>query len=374
MDSSPTGSPTGTRLRAPHDGIVASSRPRHWLGVRWLDLFKEHRTSHHTQLARGRTLARAGRVRDLWFAPGIAHAEVVTNKQTFQVSLRVRVYENKEWNRLVKILIHNLNAVAYLLEGILPKVIVERLEGKGLALIPSFSEIDGECECSDFHMPCSHMAAVHNVLADALDGDPFLLLTLRGRNRDQLLSQLRKAWGDTAPLLPVARVTEETLPQGDWFSSPEPLPQHSLNISLSDGLAIGLRTLGPPPGHVDLVPTLIPLYEAGAEAAYGLAMTEPMWSELNIPTYGWLREWTGETPRPAKPRQTAPQEDGSINRDALTELIVDVLAEHGAMRSKDLSERLTIPLIDVRQELLELEKLGIVYRTGQTRGTRWWLG
>ena len=96
MDSSPTGTPAGGRLRAPDDGIVASARPRHWLGVRWLELFKNLRTSHHTQLARGRTLARAGRVRDLWFAPGIAHAEVVTNKQTFQVSIRVRVYEDKE--------------------------------------------------------------------------------------------------------------------------------------------------------------------------------------------------------------------------------------------------------------------------------------
>ena len=35
---------------------------------------------------------------------------------------------------------------------------------------------------------------------------------------------------------------------------------------------------------------------------------------------------------------------------------------------------LDVPVLVVRQELLDLEKLGIVYRTGQTRGTRWWLG
>lgn len=375
MEQSPTpiGS-SGSRLRAPNDGIVASSRPRRWLGARWLELFKELRSSHHAQLARGRTLARAGRVRELWFAPGIAHAEVVTNKQMFQVSIRVRVYEDKEWKRLVKILVHNLNAVAYMLEGKLPRVIVERLEGKGLSLIPEITEIDGECECTDFHMPCCHMAAVHNVLADALDGDPFLLLTLRGRNRDQLLAALRKSWGDPAPLLPLAKDSDEEPPEGEWMDSPQPLPDLDFKIGLVAAEAPGLRTLGPPPGHVDLTPTLSPLYEAGSEAAYGLAMTEPRWSERDVPQYGWLREWTGETPKPARPRHSLPQSPGDLDREALTEQLVDMLAEHGAARSKDLSERLKVPLIDIRQELLELEKLGIVYRTGQTRGTRWWLG
>ena len=66
-------------------------------------------------------------------------------------------------------------------------------------------------------MPCSHMAAVHNVLADALSGDPFLLLTLRGRNRDQLLAQLRKSWGDTAPLMPVSALQNSTYQMGIGF-------------------------------------------------------------------------------------------------------------------------------------------------------------
>ena len=39
-----------------------------------------------------------------------------------------------------------------------------------------------------------------------------------------------------------------------------------------------------------------------------------------------------------------------------------------------LADAVKANILDVRQELLELEKLGIVYRSGQTRGTRWWLG
>ena len=53
---------------------------------------------------------------------------------------------------------------------------------------------------------------------------------------------------------------------------------------------------------------------------------------------------------------------------------MDLLAELESAKSKTLSERLDAPMLQIRQELLELEKLGIVYRTGQTRGTTWWLG
>ena len=87
-----------------------------------------------------------------------------------------------------------------------------------------------------------------------------------------------------------------------------------------------------------------------------------------------MREWTGETPRPVRPRRKLPDDPGRDTRHEFSDRIVHVLAEHGALRSKDLAERLNIPLFDVRQELIELEMLGIVYRTGQTRGTRWWLG
>ena len=58
----------------------------------------------------------------------------------------------------------------------------------------------------------------------------------------------------------------------------------------------------------------------------------------------------------------------------ITELLVDLLASLESAKSKELAMRLEVPMVDVRAELLELEKLGIVYRTGQTRGTRWWLG
>ena len=90
-----------TRLSAPKDGIVASARPKGWAAESWMAIFDELGPTHHAQLARGRTLARSGRVRDLWFSPGLASAEVVTNRNTHRVTIRVRVFEDEEWGRVV---------------------------------------------------------------------------------------------------------------------------------------------------------------------------------------------------------------------------------------------------------------------------------
>jgi len=46
--------------------------------------------------------------------------------------------------------------------------------GPAVALPIRRREIDQHCDCDDWNDPCAHVSAVHSVLADALDGDPFL--------------------------------------------------------------------------------------------------------------------------------------------------------------------------------------------------------
>src|SRR5699024_5024853 len=47
------------------------------------------------------------------------------------------------------------------------------------------------CSCPDSATPCKHAAAVCYLVAEALDDDPFLLFTLRGRTKEALLAELR---------------------------------------------------------------------------------------------------------------------------------------------------------------------------------------
>jgi hypothetical protein len=46
----------------------------------------------------------------------------------------------------------------------------------------------------------------------------------------------------------------------------------------------------------------------------------------------------------------------------------------GGTRTVDLASSLDVDASEVRDELLVLERLGVVFRTGRTRATRWFLG
>lgn len=56
------------------------------------------------------------------------------------------------------------------------------------------------------------------------------------------------------------------------------------------------------------------------------------------------------------------------------EQLTNVLAEHAPIKARKLAELIGAEYSDVRDALIRLERMGIVYRTGKTRGTRWWLG
>ena len=374
-----------SRMRAPRDGIVASHRPRGWLAERWLHLLRECGAKNPNRVARGRSFARGGRVRDLWFSPGLANAEVIES-EPHSVSLRVRVFDSKERKRALKILQGDLTLVASLLEGELPQRLLDRLAKEGLSLFPTVGEVDGDCDCGDYAMPCGHMSAVFTVLADALDGEPFLLLTLRGRTREQILSALRQVWGDDRPMLTSSGDTDEPPPEAAWFASPVSTAKMEFHPLTQDG-ARGLLELGPAPGDADMGRALGPLYDAGSSAARELALREgPIdnsrrgaWRRHNRSSAmaGHSKEDPLMEVRAMSKIQLEPRTRESEPRASIpgiTELLVDLLASLESAKSKELALRLEVPMVEVRAELLELEKLGIVYRTGQTRGTRWWLG
>ncbi|MCA9572159.1 MAG: hypothetical protein KC656_30175, partial [Myxococcales bacterium] len=170
-------------------------------------------------------------------------------------------------------------------------------------------------------------------------------------------------WGDSTSHAPES--SEEPAPEdGDWFRAPAPLPASDFRFHAPEKPAVGLRALGPPPGDIDLLRAIGPLYEAGGQAALDIALAD---DEPDDRDRERARVFRRSVQRPV-------QASASGGQTHLTEAIVDALAEVECARSKDLAKRVGAAVGDVRDELLDLEKLGIVYRTGQTRGTRWWLG
>lgn len=60
--------------------------------------------------------------------------------------------------------------------------------------------------------------------------------------------------------------------------------------------------------------------------------------------------------------------------EGLAARVAQALVSTQGAKARDVAERVGVDYEPVKDLLLELEARGVVYRTGRTRGTRWWLG
>ena len=81
---------------------------------------------------------------------------------------------------------------AQLLAGEMPDEIEEVFAAAGVSLFPkSRSQLRTHCSCPDWANPCKHVAAVHYILGEQFDEDPFMLFRMRGRSQEQVMEGLR---------------------------------------------------------------------------------------------------------------------------------------------------------------------------------------
>lgn len=165
---------------------------RTWWGAAWVEALEQRARLDPNRLPRGRDYARSGAVGELTLAPGEARAQVQGRKtEPYEVRIRVRRFTDEEWDRVLTAISARLGHAAALLDGELPPEIAEDAADAGLDLLPGGGEIGPRCNCPDDADPCKHSAAACYLVADALDADPFVLLLLRGRTRDQVLAGVR---------------------------------------------------------------------------------------------------------------------------------------------------------------------------------------
>jgi uncharacterized Zn finger protein len=165
---------------------------RTWWGAAWVEALEQRARLDPNRLPRGRDYARSGAVGELTLAPGEARAQVQGRKtQPYEVRIRVRRFTDEEWDRVLTAISARLAHAAALLDGELAPPIAQDAASAGLDLLPGGGEIGPRCSCPDDADPCKHSAAACYLVADALDADPFVLLLLRGRTRDQVLAGVR---------------------------------------------------------------------------------------------------------------------------------------------------------------------------------------
>jgi uncharacterized Zn finger protein len=171
---------------------VSAEFGRTWWGRAWLEALEQRARLDPNRLPRGRDYARSGAVGELILGPGEARARVQGRKtEPYEVRIRVRRFTDAEWDRVLTAISARLGHAAALLDGELPPQIAEDAAGAGLDLLPGGGEIGPRCSCPDDADPCKHSAAACYLVTDVLDADPFVLLLLRGRTRDQVLAGVR---------------------------------------------------------------------------------------------------------------------------------------------------------------------------------------
>jgi uncharacterized Zn finger protein len=225
-----------------------------WWGQRWIAALEALGALYANRLPRGRTYARKGAVSNLAVAPGTVTALVKGSRaQPYRVALTLPTFSDDVWQAVIATLADAIAHSAALLDGRMPDDIDEVMGDCGVSLFPRAGELQTRCSCPDVANPCKHVAAVHYLLAETFDSDPFLLPALRGRDRHALLAGLRAARaGDAAADPQIARSDEpvriDSLEARALWDAPGDLGAIRVRPArVSDPGAL-LRRLGPPPG------------------------------------------------------------------------------------------------------------------------------
>jgi len=181
-------------------GIKSKSRSggfgESWWAQRWIDVLENFHMG--ARLGRGKTYARKGQVLSITIDHGLITAEVQGSRpKPYKVEMKIKTLSLEVKKKLLKEIGESILFAVKLHSGEMPKELEETFLAAGLPLFPQkYSEMKTDCSCPDYSDPCKHIAAVCYLLAEEFDRDPFLIVKLRGLDRDELISASGRAGTD----------------------------------------------------------------------------------------------------------------------------------------------------------------------------------
>lgn len=215
--------PPPSKPRAVEGGLQVRSRRgsigESWWSERFVAVLEDIGLGN--RLRRGRTYARKGQVMSLEVDAGSVTALVQGSRaRPYRVRIGVTAFGKAEWARVEQALADDAWYAAQLLAGAMPEDIEDIFARVDLALFPlTARDLSMDCSCPDVAVPCKHVAAAFYLLAEAFDDDPFSILAWRGRDREDLLANLRSLRSSGPPAADAAERTGKPLDEclDDFF-------------------------------------------------------------------------------------------------------------------------------------------------------------
>jgi uncharacterized Zn finger protein len=265
--------------RLPSHGIKAHTRRgafgKSWWASRWIAALE--RLVNPARLSRGRTYARVGQVVAMDVGGEGVRATVQGSRPApYEVSMTFRKLSDDDWRRVIEAMAGEALYAARLLNGEMPEHIEDVFASVGASLLPAEEhDMRTRCSCPDWANPCKHIAAVHYLLGERFDEDPFLMFLLRGRSQEEIVAALRllRSGPETAGSAE-SDATPELDPRASW-SVPTHSDEVALHFALPETHALAVKRLGPPPfarDHAAFAHAMERMYQQVSEYALLLAL------------------------------------------------------------------------------------------------------
>ncbi|MFN7971521.1 MAG: SWIM zinc finger family protein [Acidobacteriota bacterium] len=224
------------------------------------------------RMARGKSYATHGQTTAIDVGKGRVSARVQGSRpKPYDVEIRLRTIPEATWRSISAALAGRAMLAAELLSGQMPEEIEEVFADLHAPLFPiDAADLATQCSCPDEANPCKHIVAVLFLLAEELDRDPFLLLKLRGKERDELLALMAPggaavAQRDEAVARPATAALDAD-PRSFWHGRELPVDFHG-KVEMARSPAALVRRLGPFPfwrSEASIADALAPTYELAA--------------------------------------------------------------------------------------------------------------
>lgn len=112
--------------------------------------------------------------------------------EAWVAQLGLRQLDDGQWETLLRTVAADPQLTAAIVTGELPIELHGKAVALGCSFAPEAADVGADCSCHDWHEPCRHVGALVALVSAMIDQDPWLLVMLRGRSRDQVAETVRR--------------------------------------------------------------------------------------------------------------------------------------------------------------------------------------